>query len=106
MMMEHVAPEHDPTRPFHARSEYQFQCVWFVGVEPAYRIGIPLTHCHNKQELLFVVNNVARVEGFVANRFPSTTFAMPRYSTSALEWDKVAWRLADHEIKLLPRKTQ
>lgn len=35
-----------------------------------------------------------------------TTLATPRYSTSALERDKVGCLLDNQEIKLSPRKTQ
>ena len=39
----------------------------------------------------------------VANRNSATTFATPRYSASALERDRVGCRLADQDMRLLPR---
>ena len=35
-----------------------------------------------------------------------TAFAMARYSASVLDLETVVWRLEDHEMRELPRKTQ
>ncbi|GAA0185126.1 hypothetical protein LIER_32414 [Lithospermum erythrorhizon] len=35
-----------------------------------------------------------------------TTLATPRYSASALDWDIMAWRLEDQDIRLSPRNRQ
>lgn len=37
---------------------------------------------------------------------PTTTFATPQYSASALDLETIGWLMEDQEIKLLLRKTQ